>query len=121
MAEGGMSARPPRLNSGELRLDKPVLRRPPQGEPAVTRLDEPEVSVIKLLWWGIILKNMCDSDFPNNPLILVPTQKFLCQFSKMKIENLHFDENYNKIRLDLGKLFTVYHSDYQYIAYKTYI
>ena len=45
MAEGGMSARPPRLNPGELRLDKPVLRRPPQGEPAVTRLDEPEVSV----------------------------------------------------------------------------
>ena len=57
---------------------------------------------------------MCDSGFLTDPLILGPTQKFLWPFSKMKIKNLHFDENDNKIRHELGKLFTVYHSDYQY-------
>ena len=36
---------------------------------------------------------------------------------KTKIENLHFDENYNRFRHELGKLFTdsVYHSIYQAI------
>ena len=46
MAEGGLPARPPRLNPRELRLDKPVFRRPLQAEPAVSRLEEPEVSAM---------------------------------------------------------------------------
>ena len=46
MAEGGLPARPPRLNPRELRLDKPVFRRPLQAEPAVSCLEEPEVSAM---------------------------------------------------------------------------
>ena len=51
---------------------------------------------------------MCDSCCLTDPLILMPTQKFLWPFSKMKIENLHLDEDDNKIGHELGKLFTDY-------------
>ena len=43
------------------------------------------------------------TDFGAYPKVLWP-------FSKIDIENPHFEENYNKIRHELGMLFTVYYN-----------
>ena len=59
-------------------------------------------------------KNMCDSSFPTDPLILVPTQKFLWLISRSKLKNLYFGENFIKIGGQFRKLFKVKHSNYQY-------